>query len=139
MSRSFGVTIDCADPGRLAVFWREVLGYVDDPPPAGFESWAAHDSANGVSPEEANAGATIVDPAGQRPRVYFQRVPERKSLKNRVHLDVTAGSNWPAVLGAVAQVIAAGGRQLRESADPDDRFMVMADPEGNEFCLVLGG
>jgi hypothetical protein len=136
MARAFGVTIDCADPVALAAFWRDVLDYVDDPPPAGYESWADYDRQNGVSADEAGAGATIVDPAGAGPRLYFQRVPEPKTVKNRVHLDVVAGPEWSAVLEAVARGVALGGRRLRESADPADPFIVMADPEGNEFCLV---
>jgi hypothetical protein len=136
MARAFGVTIDCADPVALAAFWRDILDYVDDPPPEGYASWAAYDLANGVSAEEAAAGATIVDPSGVGPRLYFQRVPEPKTVKNRVHLDVVAGPAWTSVLEAVERGIARGGRRLRESADPADPFIVMADPEGNEFCLV---
>lgn len=136
MARPFGVTIDCANPVALAAFWRDILGYVDDPPPEGYASWADYDLANGVSVEEASAGATIVDATRVGPRLYFQRVPEPKTVKNRVHLDVVAGPDWPGVLEAVERGITKGGRRLRESADPADPFIVMADPEGNEFCLV---
>ncbi len=136
MTRAFGVTIDCANPVALAAFWCDILDYVNDPPPAGYESWADYDLENGVSADEAGAGATIVDPSGVGPRLYFQRVPEPKTVKNRVHLDVMAGPEWTGVLEAVERGIAKGGRWLHESADPDDPFIVMADPEGNEFCLV---
>lgn len=139
MPRRFGVTIDCRDPFTLAVFWCEVLDYQHRPAPPGYASWAEYDAANGVSTEDATAGATIVDSTGAGPRIYFQKVPEAKSVKNRVHLDVvvSATRQWADVQAAGDQVVAAGGRILRESNDPNDRFIVVVDPEGNEFCLVL--
>jgi len=139
MPRRFGVTIDCTDPLTLAAFWCEVLDYQEDPAPEGYESWADYDAANGVSEDDASAGATIVDPTGVGSRIYFQRVPETKAGKNRVHLDVTVSESrqWEEVRAAADRVAAAGGRILRASDDPNDRFIVVADPEGNEFCLVL--
>ena len=139
MPRRFGVTIDCRDPVTLAAFWRDVLDYQDDPAPEGYSSWAEYDAANGVSPDAAEAGATIVDPTGVGPRLYFQKVSEPKSVKNRVHLDVVASGarQWAEVQAAADRVVAAGGRILRTSDDPNDRFIVAGDPEGNEFCLVL--
>jgi len=139
MPRRFGVTIDCTDPLTLAAFWCEVLDYQEDPAPEGYESWADYDAANGVSEDDASAGATIVDPTGVGSRIYFQRVPETKAGKNRVHLDVTVSESrqWEEVRAAADRVAAAGGRILRASHDPNDRFIVVADPEGNEFCLVL--
>jgi hypothetical protein len=138
MPRSFGVTIDCADPVSLAAFWRDVLDYVDDPPPAGYTSWSEYDAAHGVSADEAGAGATIVDATGRGPRLYFQRVPEAKAAKNRVHLDVVAadGHGWDGVLAAVERAVAAGATKVADSGDPSDPFVVMTDPAGNEFCFV---
>ncbi len=138
MPRRFGVTIDCRDPLTLAAFWREVLDYQDDPAPEGYSSWADYDAANGVSDDDAAAGATIIDPNGAGPRLYFQKVPEVKSAKNRVHLDVTVSESrqWAEVQAAADRVVGAGGRILRVSDDPNDRFIVVTDPEGNEFCLV---
>ena len=73
------------------------------------------------------------------PRLYFQKVPEPKSVKNRVHLDVVVSvtQEWVDVQAAADRVVAAGGQILRISDDPNDRFILVGDPEGNEFCLVL--
>jgi hypothetical protein len=79
------------------------------------------------------------DPTGVGPRLYFQKVPEPKSVKNRVHLDVVVSvtQEWVDVQAAADRVVAAGGQILRISDDPNDRFILVGDPEGNEFCLVL--
>ncbi len=132
MSRRFGVTVDCRDPATLGPFWAALLGYVEEPPPRGFDSWAEYDAAHGVSADEAAAGMTIVDPAGDGPRLYFQRVPEEKVAKNRVHLDVRTGD----IEAAVEHARSLGGRVIGRSTKPADPFVTMADPEGNEFCLV---
>jgi hypothetical protein len=139
MPRRFGVTIDCRDPRALAAFWRLVLDFEDEPSPEGYPNWAEYDSAHGVSAEDAEAGHTIIDPTGSGPRIYFQEVPDAKLVKNRVHLDVVASPTheWPEVLSTADRIAANGGCVVGESNDPDDRFIVMMDPEGNEFCLVL--
>lgn len=105
------VVVDCAEPYRLAVFWARVLGGV---------------------PIERNAGWAYVDPPG-KPRVAFQRVPEPKVGKNRLHLDVfvtdiDAGTRAVELLGAVRV-----GGLVR---DAQGAFQVLRDPEGHEFCLV---
>src|SRR6478736_4968987 len=64
MARRFGITVDCTDPAALGAFWCALLGYQQEPPPAGYPDWAAYDAANGISAEQANAGMTIVDPSG---------------------------------------------------------------------------
>jgi hypothetical protein len=139
MTRRFGVTIDCRHPTSLASFWCEVLGYIEDPPPAGYQSWRDYDAVNGISVAEADSGCTIIDPDANLPRIYFQQVPEAKSGKNRVHLDVVASDQhrWTDVTAAAARAVELGGTVLRESDDAADRFITLADPEGNEFCLVL--
>ena len=81
-------TFDCADPDGLARFWAEALGYVMQPPPEGFDSWDAALDAWGVPEAERNSRSALVDPEGTRSRIFFQRVPEGKTAKNRVHLDV---------------------------------------------------
>ena len=91
MPIAWQVTIDCADPNRLVAFWCEALGYVPEPPPEGWTSWLDYWLAAGL-PEEELEGAdegsgAIIDPDGRRPRIWFQQVPEPKSVKNRVHLD----------------------------------------------------
>jgi hypothetical protein len=139
MTRRFGVTIDCLHPVTLAPFWCDLLGYVEEPPPDGYQSWPDYDLANGVPPAEAEKGATIVDPAGIQPRIYFQQVPEPKTGKNRLHIDVVASRQhtWDQVLAAAERAVSQGGSILRESDNADDRFIVLTDPEGNEFCVVL--
>src|SRR3954465_3750175 len=84
--RQIQVTFDCAEPERVARFWCEVLGYVVPPPPEGFATWADFDRA--LPAERQGSAFACVDPSGVGPRLFFQRVPEGKVVKNRVHLDV---------------------------------------------------
>jgi Glyoxalase-like domain len=127
------VTMDCSDPRQMAAFWSKALGYViefDDP---------------------ANAWGAVVDPGSKGPRLVFQRVPEPKAVKNRTHLDLQVGQTRLA--DELTRLTGLGARVLRNLAlDPDAdvlheatetynvapvqwrRFM-LADPEGNEFCL----
>ena len=141
MARDIQVTFDAADPGALAAFWAEVLGYRIQDPPAGFDSWDAALEAWGVPPERRNDASALVGPG---PRIYFQRVPEGKTVKNRVHFDVRAapgltGDERMAVLERECErLIALGAARLaRHEPAPPMGFghIVMADPEGNEFCL----
>lgn len=124
MTREIQVTIDCADPAALAEFWAEVLGSRIQQPPNGFDTWDAALAAMGIPPERRNDASALVDPDGSGPRIYFQRVPEGKAVKNRVHLDVRAA---PGLTGDLTRL---------EPAPPlNGGHIVMADPEGNEFCL----
>ena len=84
---SIQITLDAADPDALARFWAETLGYKLQDPPSGFDSWDEFLEANNLGHLRGNASA-IVDPEGARPRLFFQRVPEGKTAKNRVHLDI---------------------------------------------------
>ncbi|MCJ1711957.1 VOC family protein [Clavibacter phaseoli] len=125
--REVQVTFDCADPARLAAFWCEALGYESPPGDA----------------EPGSAWAACVDPSGRGPRLFFQRVPEGKVVKNRVHLDVRAvrgrvGEERLAALRAEsARLVALGASELRllPADGEDESCQVMRDPEGNEFCL----
>ncbi|MFI6477548.1 VOC family protein [Nonomuraea sp. NPDC050663] len=135
------VTFDCADPERVARFWCEVLGYVPPPPPEGFATWDDH--ARTLPPEERGAWFACSDPTGVGPRLFFQRVPEGKVVKNRVHLDVRAGTGLVgaerlAVLEAeCARLVALGAVRVRllEADEVNESCIVMQDVEGNEFCL----
>lgn len=135
------VTFDCAEPERLAGFWCEVLGYVAPLPPEGFATWADVDSS--LPPEKQGAGFVCSDPTGVGPRLYFQRVPEGKVLKNRVHLDVRVGTGLVgderlATLEAeCARLVALGATRVRllPADDEEESCIVMQDIEGNEFCL----
>jgi catechol 2,3-dioxygenase-like lactoylglutathione lyase family enzyme len=137
------VTFDCADPARLMTFWCAVLGYELEGPPQGFASWDDALDAWGVPPEARNDRSAAVDPGGRGPRLFFQKVPEGKQAKNRVHLDVRAapglrGADRLAALQAKADGLVALGAQVVRRVEPgalDAGHLVMQDPEGNEFCL----
>ena len=137
------MTFDSADPAAHAAFWAEALHYVVQPPPEGFPSWDAALDAWGVPADQRNDRSAIVDPAGERPRVFFQKVPEPKTAKNRVHLDLRAApgltgeARMEALEAECARVVALGASRVqRFEADAlDGGFIVMRDPEGNEFCL----
>ncbi|MET8327446.1 VOC family protein [Streptomyces sp. NPDC005181] len=145
MSTRWTVTLDCAHPTRLAEFWALALGYVPKPPPAGFGSWEEWFAHHGIPEEEWDDGAYLCDPDGVGPTLSFLKVPEPKVAKNRVHLDVQAGGGretpwevrWPRVTEAVTRLTAAGATVVREhEMDGRPDHMEMADPEGNEFCVL---
>jgi len=138
MAVRIDLTLDCAHPSRLAEFWKVALGYEDEPPPPPFttrEEWLQQFD---VSDDEADDGAWLHDPAGVGPRLFLQQVPEAKVVKNRLHMDVrVAGSGsaeerWARIIAAVDRLVASGGTVQREFVG---HHVVMADPEGNEFCV----
>src|SRR5207249_3723059 len=137
------VTFDCADPDRLSRFWVAVLGYRVPDPPEGFASWEAWAAANQIPEDQWNAARAIEDPDGEGPRIYFQRVPEPKAVKNRLHLDVNVGGGRETRLEQrianiqreVQRVIALGATAVGPMQEGDEYWVVMQDPEGNEFCL----
>jgi hypothetical protein len=139
--RQFQVTFDCAEPERVARFWCDVLGYVVPPPPEGFATWDESDAA--LPPERQGVRFACVDPSGVGPRLFFQRVPEGKVVKNRLHLDVRVatglgGEERLAALEAeCTRLVALGAVRVRLlTADGyDESCLVMQDVEGNEFCL----
>ncbi len=141
MTTNVQVTFDARDPDALARFWAEALGYVLQPVPDGFESWEDFLRQSGVPEERWNDASAIVDPEGVRPRMYFQRVPEPKAAKNRVHLDlnVSAGLDREAGVRRVREeadrIERLGAARVREFEQRDEFWIVMQDPEGNEFCL----
>jgi hypothetical protein len=120
------VTFDCAEPGRVARFWCEVLGYVLPP-----------------GSEDDDASSACVDPSGVGPRLFFQRVPEGKVVKNRVHLDVRVGTRLvgeerlAALEAECARLLPLGATrvQLLLADEENESCLVMQDIEGNEFCL----
>ena len=143
-ARAVQVTFDCADPAALCEFWQQVLGYRLDAPPPGFDSWDKALDALGVPPELRNERSACSDPEGGGPRLFFQRVPEGKTAKNRVHLDVRAapglagGERMAALEAEADRLVALGGHRVvhHDPAPPlDAGHVVMRDPEGNEFCL----
>lgn len=133
MANSFQVIFDAAGPRALGAFWCEVLGYVEQPPPPGFATWEDALDAFGIDRSDPDRAFAIVDPGGVGPRVMFLKVPEGKSAKNRVHLDVRVGE---AQLHARAEaLVALGATAVREFQEPEGHWITMLDPEGNEFCI----
>lgn len=133
------VTFDASDPHALAEFWAEVLGYevednsafVDDLVASGRMPAQDRIVRNGRS-EFADVAAAR-DPNARGPRLYFQKVPESKTAKNRVHLDVSVPDELKRA--RVAELEKLGATQLWTTDDRGPVTYTMADPEGNEFCL----
>jgi Glyoxalase-like domain len=136
------VVVDCHEPARLAEFYAQLLGYEVEAPPIGFSSWEEFLRTSGVPEQEWGSASAVVDSAGVGPRLFFQRVPEPKQVKNRLHLDVdvTGGrgvspeDRETRLADAVRRAIDLGARQLSEHRD-GGRWVTMVDPEDNEFCL----
>jgi len=139
--KMFQVTFDCADPQRVARFWCEALGYVVPPPPQGFDSWDDFDRS--LPAERQGAAFACIDPTGVGPRLFFQRVPEGKVVKNRLHLDLRVGTGLvgdervAALEAECARLVPLGASrvQLLLADGFDESCLVMQDIEGNEFCL----
>lgn len=111
------VVLDGNDHQKLADWWCAAMGYRRkdelEPPPDGW-----------VRPTEWPV--PIKDPAGKGPVIWVQQVPERKAMKNRMHIDV---------FGDVEELVGLGATLVRERDDVEIDFNVLADPEGNEFCV----
>jgi hypothetical protein len=117
-ARVRNITFDCADPYRLAGFWRDVTGYGEDPD-------------NGNAPEDPEA--LLVGTDGQ-PNLLFIRVPEAKTVKNRVHLDLMPTQRTRDQ--EVARLLTLGATTVADHRRADGTgWVVLADPEGNEFCV----
>jgi predicted enzyme related to lactoylglutathione lyase len=117
MAAELGLVLDCADPERLAAFWSAAIGYT---------------TLGG-----AGNYVMLVDESGHQPKLLLQRVSEPKSGKNRMHLDIET----PAVDSEASRLEALGARRLQADAieEHGTRWIVMADPEGNEFCVCNAG
>jgi hypothetical protein len=152
MIRTIQVTFDAHDPEALSRFWAAAMGYVNPPPPGHelepgqdpFDAWHDFLARVGVPESQWNSASAAQDPDGQGPRLFFQRVPEGKSAKNRVHLDLRAapgleGEERMAALEAECERLVALGATRVERHEPAPPMtaghIVMTDPEGNEFCL----
>lgn len=117
MPANLGLVLDCADPQALAEFWGPALGYTNL---GGVENYVL------LYPPDAN-----------RPKLLLQRVPEPKAGKNRVHFDIEIED----VETEVERLEGLGARRLEAESRSEHgtRWVVMADPEGNEFCVCDGG
>lgn len=116
-SAIFNVTFDCADPRALARFWGQVTGWpvIEEPQP-GYE-----ESAVGM-------------PGQGRPRLYFVKVPERKTAKNRLHLDLMPSDRTQDE--EITRLVGLGAR-ISSDRRPEFGWVILADPEGNEFCVEI--
>jgi hypothetical protein len=129
----------------MVEFWRVALGYVNPAPPQGWDSWEDWLRDQDVPEEEWGDGGGLDDPDGVLPDISFLQVPEGKTAKNRVHLDlqVSGGRHLDQALrrerieAEVERLVGAGATVLRRD-EPSGVLdhVVMADPEGNEFCVV---
>jgi hypothetical protein len=142
----FQITVDSNDPPALARFWGAALGYTSSPPAQPDTPWHRHyrerlGDADGFDNR-------IFDPEGLRPPFWFQQVPEGKTGKNRVHFDLyptgrdnalTQAERVEIVDARVAELVDLGAIVVRADRDDDPDnpyyYVVMQDPEGNEFCV----
>jgi len=113
-SRFTELCIDCANPRQLAAFWAEVL------------DWR-------IDPEEGDDEVELANPDGSRPTLLFVKVPEGKTVKNRLHIDVNPRDREQA--DEVERLLGLGAT-LADVGQGDVHWVVMADPEGNEFCVL---
>ena len=127
MATHWTLGCDASDPHRIAAFWVLALGYVQEP---------GYDEPN---------GASIIDPEGRGPAIGFLRVPEGKTSKNRMHIDIRVAGEPPwdmsergrLILEKVDELVAEGATYVREELYGRDLgHVVMLDPEGNEFCVA---
>lgn len=140
MAAKIDLTLDAADAQVLAAFWRTALGYVDEPPPAPFETRAQwHASFDLPEDDSVDDGAWLCDPDGNGPRLAVLKVPEPKTAKNRLHMDVrvpghgTPEERWARIEAESERLVRAGGTVVEVF---DGHHVMMADPEGNEFCVA---
>ncbi|KGN34236.1 glyoxalase [Knoellia sinensis KCTC 19936] len=139
------MTFDCVDAQVVATFWCRALGYVEAPPPTGWSDWPSFLRDHDVPEEEWGDGAAIRPATGEGPTISFLKVPEPKSVKNRVHLDVKVSGGrhvdqelrLTRIRAKESDLVAHGATTQREDVvDGHLDHLVMTDPEGNEFCIA---
>ena len=129
-------TVDCVDADVMCGFSSVALGYVEEPPPAGYlSSEASCAPTTSRIPPPGSIGA-IVDPDGTGPRVLFLRVPEQKRVKNRLHFDLAVARPTRRGKRRSSSSQSAGATAVRRVEENGQWWMVMGDPEGNEFCVT---
>jgi glyoxalase superfamily protein len=146
MAVRYQLVIDCADPELMVRFWAAALGYEVEPPPPGFATWDDWRRDIGLPESYLGTGAdSIIDPAGGGPRIWFHALPDTKTVKNRLHLDIHASGGRDLPLEARRERVEAEARRLCEigatqtvvmATEGVDHYAVgMRDPEGNEFDI----
>jgi hypothetical protein len=139
---TFQIAVDCADPHRLCRFWAAAVGYevedhhdlVERMLAAGFAS-REEDTVELDGRLAWRTAAACADPNGRGPRLLFQQVPEPKTVKDRIHLDLHFGDD-AARDAHVARLVELGATKLWDGQQGPQRWVTMADPEGNEFCVA---
>ena len=140
MALDIQVTFDVHDLEVMSRFWALALDYEEELPPRGYSSWDDFAERNQIPPQLWRAA--VVDPERKRPRLFFQPVPEGKTAKNRVHLDIRASAGVEGKDGRerarrhAQRLVEAGATVLHENEEPIGWCIVMTDPEGNEFCVT---
>ena len=143
MALGLQVVFDCRDPAGLSKFYAEALHYKLQDPPRGYKSWEAFLKEQGIPEEEWNSASAIVYPEGKGPRIYFQQMDTPKRGKNRLHIDINATGGSRATLDErkgqvkteVERLLVLGATKHHEGEEMGDYWIVMLDPEGNEFCV----
>ncbi|MGW1125573.1 VOC family protein [Streptomyces sp. NPDC002526] len=122
-SRFTELSVDCHDPERLAAFWCEVLGFT-----------VLDRGKDMVEISSWDPTAEDIRARQMPPTIYFQRVPDTKAVKNRLHLDVSPIDC--STEAEVTRLLALGATRVDIGQGEGRSWVVMADPEGNEFCVV---
>jgi hypothetical protein len=144
MATKVQVVFDCADPRAQGAFWAAALHYRTPDPPGGFASWDDWARAEGIPEERWNDANAVEDPDRNGPRLFFQRVPEGKVAKNRMHLDLNVGGGPGVPVEERKNLVDAEVERLKALGATDSRGAIeqrgeywvrMNDPEGNEFCV----
>jgi hypothetical protein len=142
LSHSIQIVIACEDPAGLSVFWASALGYIVQPPPAGFDTWDEFADSVGIPAEKRNDIGAVIDPDGVGPRLLFERY-DGGEPSQRVHFDVNVigepvGEEERKALLAQERVRleSLGARFKREATGIAGEYWIeMFDPEGNWFCV----
>lgn len=141
MALDFQLVIDCANPHALADWWADALGWEVEPTN---EEFIREMISQGYATEDETVvhkgklhwktGQAINHPGGDRPRILFELVPEPKTIKNRVHIDLRPIQDDPEK--QIADLVAKGAKEIRRGSEgPQTKWAVLTDPEGNEFCV----
>ncbi|MDG4783408.1 VOC family protein [Micromonospora sp. WMMD961] len=136
MAARISLTLDSTDAQVLAAFWKTALGYIDEPPAPHSATREEFDLPEDEPPEH---GVWLCDPDGVGPFLSILNVPEPKTAKNRLHIDIrvpghgSPDERWARIRAEAARLVQAGGKVLEEV---HWQHVVMADPEGNEFCVA---
>ena len=137
------IVFDSKNPDVLSKFYAAALQYILQPPPSGFASWEDAMKAWEVPEKDWNSATAIVDPEGEGPRIYFQKMDTPKLGKNRMHIDInaTAGPSIPVeerkkrVNSVVEYLVEIGATKQNVWDDEGEYWVGMLDPDGNEFCV----